>query len=1467
MNLKTTSALNLFTSRHFFIVLVLILSFSGFGQNVISQSQKNTISKPVSENSPLEAMKGKKEDISKRDAFSKHYVNEDGSYTALIGSGPIHYKKKGLFYDISHQITSRGNDAVYPYANVTNLFESYFGRTAHQGVKNVTPEGEIKEFLNTQMYWEVNGQAVNKQNSADVPVTVKDDKAYYNNLFGNISAEFIVKSGQRKLNYIIPNRQSLGAIPSNADYLVFTEKIQLSGNFSIVNEYKQKKYNKLKKEYQTIPGIFIIDGNKNVIYNYSAPQIVENYNSDEMGLSAQMMPEISFEERDGYVIFYTKIKAKWITAHTRTFPIAIDPTATAYPFTASFSSGQTYSTSGASGDIAAGYSGGWYRGWATFNLTSLPSLSGVTAATVSLYIGNKGGTMGTTGTTNINIGHTSFDLSRLVWLNNYATLYNAITATTNSLAAYNYIPNVNVATWATVNLKPNTSTVVLEEIEKKSGNDMAFFPVSFSPSWGTGTTTRFYVIAGYTATNKPYLTITYNEVDKYKHAAYMYANAADIGDVGYVQIGNVSIGSINNTTTITNYAANASTIYKNTPTGYNKYNLSTNVEVGSTYTLNSTYRDLAGVNYNSGKIAAWVDWNEDGDFADANEYIGISANSTSGNQVMSFSITVPSGTSAGTKRLRLRSALFDETVTSSSYDTTLEYGETEDYNLAVLAPTNSTLTVSNAHTGASYANGVHTITNNTSVTATAGTRAGYIVTGWTGTGSVPATGTTGSSTFNITQNSTISWNWACTAAITSVTNGSGCADITLTAVGAAGTTTYNWYTASTGGSPVHTASTGTWVVSGLTSETTYYVAANNGTCESPRVAVTATPTPTTAAVFSQDVSICVAGSATLSAETNNDALYTVNWYDVPNGGSPLHTGFTYTPTITQTTTFYVAAVDGACESERITVVVTLNAKTWNGSQSTAWNDSANWTPAGVPTSEHCVVIPQTANSPIIANGTEANARSLTLQENSSLLVQSGGSITVVQSVVLAENAGQTVANLTLENNAYLRQTQNVSTNNNVGKITVHRSSTPMFRTEATGWSSPVENQKLFDFAVGTLSNRIYEYDETSNTFVNTNITANSIFEGGKGYSIRSPNTYPNYTAINTPTPVTFNGVFYGRPNNGDVGINITTNNLGFNYVGNPYPSPLDAYALIDDNQTIDALYFWTHEAPPINGVYAANNYASFNGTGGTESAAGGEEPDGIIQVGQGFVVRTASPTLLQFTNGLRTSTSNGQFFKNGVAGEKHRMWLNLSDSQTNFNQILIGYVSNATMDRDHQIDAKMFSYSGSSIYSLINSEKFVIQGRSLPFDANDVVPVGFRATEAGTYTIAIDHVDGLFTDGQTIYLNDLLLNSSHNLSQSAYSFLSDVGTFNDRFEIVYNNALSVSNPELNNNNWIVYKKDNTITIKSNGFNLEKVEIYDLTGRLLVSKRNINSETFSCPDNFAQQVLLVKVNDTLVKKVL
>ena len=69
-------------------------------------------------------------------------------------------------------------------------------------------------------------------------------------------------------------------------------------------------------------------------------------------------------------------------------------------------------------------------------------------------------------------------------------------------------------------------------------------------------------------------------------------------------------------------------------------------------------------------------------------------------------------------------------------------------------------------------------------------------------------------------------------------------------------------------------------------------------------------------------------------------------------------------------------------------------KTWDGSSSSDWNTAANWTPSGVPTASDGVTITTDGFDPVINGSTAALAKSVLIQENASLTVQSGGALTI-----------------------------------------------------------------------------------------------------------------------------------------------------------------------------------------------------------------------------------------------------------------------------------------------------------------------------------------------------------------------------------------------------------------------------------------------------------------------------------------
>jgi len=307
------------------------------------------------------------------------------------------------------------------------------------------------------------------------------------------------------------------------------------------------------------------------------------------------------------------------------------------------------------------------------------------------------------------------------------------------------------------------------------------------------------------------------------------------------------------------------------------------------------------------------------------------------------------------------------------------------------------------------------------------------------------------------------------------------------------------------------------------------------------------------------------------------------------------------------------------------------------------------------------------------------------------------------------------------------------------------------------------------------------------------------------------------------------------------------------------------------------LYFWTHKHPATGSTYGTNNYASYNSVGGTPANVGEVVPDGIIQVGQGFLVNATAAGSAEMNNAMRLTTSNGQFFKTSgevqqsTTIEKHRMWFGLTSPTDNHNVALVGYVQGATNAIDNSFDAKLFEQTNSVLYSNINNDKYVIQGRALPFNALDVVSLGLVAQTAGSYTITMTNFDGLFTP-QDVFLRDNLLNVTHDIKGSAYTFVTNAGQYDARFEIVYAAPLAVETPVFTENSVVVYTNDLGVTINAGQTIIDNVKVFDVRGRLLVSKSNVNASSIVLENVTSEkQVLLVQItsldNVTVFKKVI
>lgn len=306
--------------------------------------------------------------------------------------------------------------------------------------------------------------------------------------------------------------------------------------------------------------------------------------------------------------------------------------------------------------------------------------------------------------------------------------------------------------------------------------------------------------------------------------------------------------------------------------------------------------------------------------------------------------------------------------------------------------------------------------------------------------------------------------------------------------------------------------------------------------------------------------------------------------------------------------------------------------------------------------------------------------------------------------------------------------------------------------------------------------------------------------------------------------------------------------------------------------TIRYLY-QTHNTPIASNIYTSSDYATYTLTGGIGTGVGTvvgvhPAPGRYIGAGQSFFVASQAVGSFNFNNTMRVAGSNTQFYKisnsktakTTTAIDKHRVWLNLTNTEGAFKQTLLGYVTNATNTWDNLYDAKSFdSNPYLDFYSINDSKNLVIQARALPFDTTDEVSLGYRSTIVGDFSINIDQADGLLAN-QDVFITDKLTNTVTNIKGNTYTFATAAGTYNDRFILSFTNK-SLANPnfDIPENKVLVIVRNKQVKITSLAEPLDKVAVYDLLGRKIYQKENLNNSEFLITSLVSgqQQVLIVK----------
>jgi hypothetical protein len=558
-----------------------------------------------------------------------------------------------------------------------------------------------------------------------------------------------------------------------------------------------------------------------------------------------------------------------------------------------------------------------------------------------------------------------------------------------------------------------------------------------------------------------------------------------------------------------------------------------------------------------------------------------------------------------------------------------------------------------------------------------------------------------------------------------------------------------------------------------------------------------------------------------------------------------------------------------------------SSTTWNG---TAWSN-------GTPTDTKDVIF--TGN--FTQDGGEFNACSIFVEGTAKVDFKGNSNAVVVHNVNV-----EPTASLTFESSSNLIQVENTQ---NIGEVTVKRNGSKLKRLDYTIWSSPVTGtQTMSEFSPLTSPTRFYNYDTPTNSYISINSPQTTTFAKAKGYLIRMPNQLEtgdnHFQAYNAGGySFAFEGIFNGIPNNGNVYIPLqhasTANS--YNAVGNPYPSPISVTDFIDANiNNIEGtIWIWRKTNNPNKTSYCTVTKLAYVantalGGGGAEGANGNDlianpfsiDSKGVLNTGQGFIVKSKNTQNLVFRNNMRKAINTNKFFRTGNPGtesegglQADRFWLNVTSGEDVFTQTMVGYTAGGTVGYDNGLDGKTIADSGVNLYSVVDTLKLAIQARP-QFRVTDVVPLGFKSDVAGSFVLSIDHMDGIFMGGQQIYIKDNTTGVVQDLTAGNYTFTSETGTFNNRFEVIYTTAteeLGINAPQAAAKDVIVYRNGKQVGIKSSE-EIKSVTVYDMLGKIVYQHDNVNADEFTTSDiNTAQQVLVASIildnNQVISKKIM
>ncbi len=607
-----------------------------------------------------------------------------------------------------------------------------------------------------------------------------------------------------------------------------------------------------------------------------------------------------------------------------------------------------------------------------------------------------------------------------------------------------------------------------------------------------------------------------------------------------------------------------------------------------------------------------------------------------------------------------------------------------------------------------------------------------------------------------------------------------------------------------------------------------------GVANTVNLTVNATAIPT----GSVSQNLCPAATiANLQATGTN-----IQWYASPTGGTAL----ALATLIVNGNHYYASQTVSGCESPgRLDVTVAV-VNQWNGNTNCDWDVAPNWSCNAVPTAVSDVIIPTgITNMPHITAlpSNPAICRNITIQNGALLTIDIGKSLTIEGDLML--NGPQALIIKSDNNGVGSIITKGNISYQNSGSVKVERWVSSSYPGSDNHWeylSSPVADASSSIFTAPNRS--LWWANETINNWATISNASPVNLTVMKGYSRKYVQSEGDGDMVKN---------FIGSLNTGPLSVSLTrTENApstghGWNLVGNPYPGPIDWDAS-----------GWT-KTNVLNAIYFRHNgnicsYIDGIGTGSPVATS-------IIPAMQAFWVRVPdgfSTGTLSCNNNVRVHNPTQVYKTLQNDNTLHLFVMNHANSYTDDTYVRFKDYASDTFDGSY--DAfKIFAPDTlyPQLYTILNGSDFISINTFNTLTGEKLVPLGFKSTVSGQFTITADMVSTFNGEGHTVYLEDLLNGNIQDLADNnSYVFSSSPCNNTSRFMLHFNPTITGITPTASGTVHIYTNEDGIQITANENLNGELI-IYDLLGQIIFHRTISGTTSVSFSSENKGSVFIVK----------